>query len=260
MNSEIVVAEDRPRASVFFDREPTVTDWDEVMRNAGSLVPAELIAAIKQEEPIDPGDMHKTYRVWVLNQKLRLALRAQQGLPLTTGVTCDVCLEHFGDPAHNEEGDHLRRALLGNCLWCLEYEKQMYAVYWGSRGSCEFTKAVYDIESRSWGLLSYDWRRDDPLMHWIALGWKSHREVELAVYPLVLFCSWARVRTEGVANSDISDMLPPSLTLRREGPCNPQQFRQMIHCQIEELMETVDNSSSHYVGRAIEQYDRAQRG
>jgi len=260
MNESLTTSEAGGRADLFFDRKPMLTDWAGVLANAGQLVPADIMSDLKVLEPIDPTNIHVEHTNWVLQQKLRIALRAQQGLPLVNTTKCMTCNVNFGDPAYNDEGTHLVESTDGACLSCMEWDRQMHNAYWGSRGSCEFVRATYDPFTRNWGLLIYISRAyDDELMFWAAQGWKNHREAELALYPLCLFVGWLSKTTLGEADYDIRQFLEEDQLLRPEGPLTPSQFRAYLHATISKYIEEPDTLIRNRVSWALIDYESSIR-
>lgn len=209
--------------NIFFHQKPVVTDWDAFIASL-PVDPDTILAEIKAGEvyaEVDPAD----HAVWVLQQKLRLALLFKAGLPLAEG-TCKSC------------GQHKKDTVQYYCLWCTEENRQYPNS--GGRGSCWFIQPIYDIQTHTWGLLSYtSHARDDTTMFWIALGYASYAEARSALFPIGLYEKWLDREYKNLADTygTLRELLDTdTLMQRKDLPFTPESFeshlRELIRTNI----------------------------
>lgn len=157
-----------------FCTRPQADDWSSVLARPQML---DLSALVKEIESIGPEhaleSLDTDLRVWRLQQRIRLAVRHQQKLPLVTRCTCSRCGVRPTDPT------------LQICLHCADLSQQMS--HFGSRGNCHFLIPAYDPTKRCWSLLSYRsflTNERAPILLYVASGFEDYSTALEAVLPL----------------------------------------------------------------------------
>jgi hypothetical protein len=149
--------------------EPEVTDWAEVMRNPGDS--GVIIEGFKDMEPLPNWQATETLEVWRLQQRLRLALRKEKGVPIEVDMRCGICGQRPADPA------------LGRCLWCAELAEQLRG---SLRGGWNFGfEPVFNTDNGAWGILMCTRYDRESLLSWM-VGWgATFAEARSWLYPLM---------------------------------------------------------------------------
>lgn len=245
MNTELVKFNGETE-DMFFGQKPLCSDWNEALQNPAGIDLAKEIDAIKKYEPLTPGNPFE-HDVWVHQQRLRIALRHNAGL-LLLGDTCKVCGTNRADP------------VLERCLVCAEYFEQIG--YFGSRGSCFFVRPLYDITSKSWGLLYYWSGCDDTFIVLAAVGWKTWHSAAEALYPAQLYEQWLLRKYNGVGNfwriMDELVSLSQIMEMKKELPLSPEQFEQLLKQAIKTHMSQDHNVLDNTIESALREYGYKQ--
>jgi hypothetical protein len=233
-------------ADLFFGREPIETDWDYFLNNPQTIETTLLVQELEALQPVPLANPAK-HRIFVIQQKLRIAFRYQKLLPLLSEKTCGYC------------GTRKADSVLCRCLYCAELNVQFDG--YGSRGSMMFVAPCFDPKMNSWGLLYYrSFGRDSNFMLWIALGYSSWREASLALYPITKYEEWISIQTNGLANTcnlhqhllRLDDLMEMSL------PLSPEEFRTLLYEKINQDAPKEQHLERWGVSRAIRDYEREQ--
>jgi hypothetical protein len=238
---------DAVKADIFFGQKPPSTDWNAFMAEIAESSPSDLqaahdalIAMLSDCEPVGHGTI-KYHTIFVLQQKLRMVIRQQRGLPLVYGKLCGICAEHTIDPvlAFGDER---------TCIYCAEYEAVVERYVLGGRGSCSYLLPTYDPASSSWGLLFYRWD-DDVFMLWTALGYRTIEDARNAVYPVDLYNRWIERNSNGAGCVQMSDLIDLDVVMTNKNlPLNPREFEALLKERIGEHLE----SEKDYLGHSID--------
>lgn len=231
----------------FFGHGLILTDWNEALQNPAGIRPADEIDAIKRHEPVTPGHPF-AHQIWVHQQRLRISLRNNAGLPLM-GDICKECGANREDP------------VLKMCLVCAEESNQLG--YHGSRGSCFYMRPIWDIQNKSWGILYYWSGGDDTFMFWAATGWKSCLSASKALMPIKKYEDWLNRKYNGVGNFYplLNTLFPIEqfMDKKKDLPWSPGQFETYFKGAIRNHMHRDHGLLSWSVERALDDYERDQR-
>jgi len=231
----------------FFGHGLILTDWNEVLQNPAGIRLSDEIDAIKHHEPATPGHPFE-HQIWVHQQRLRIGLRHNAGLPIL-GETCKECGANREDP------------VLEMCLVCAEEANQLG--YHGSRGSCFFMRPVWDIQSKSWGIIYYWSSCDDTFMFWVATGWKSHLSASKALMPVKKYEEWLERKYNGVGSffHTLDTLFPIEQLMekKKDLPWTPEQFEAHFKWAIRNHMHQDHGLLSYSIERALDDYERNQR-
>jgi len=246
MSAELVKFEGESEDQ-FFGRGLILTDWNEALQNPAGINLVAEIDAIKHYEPVTPGHPFE-HQIWVHQQRLRIALRHNAGLPLL-GNTCKECGTNRKDP------------VLEMCLVCAEEYNQLG--YHGRRGDCFYMRPVWDIQSKSWGILYYWHRFDDTFMFWVATGWNSNLSASKALMPIKEYEAWLDRKYGGVGSFyHILDTLFPVeqlMGMKKELPWTTEQFEAHFKWAIRHHMHQDHSLLEHSIERALNDYEQEQR-
>lgn len=246
MSTELVKFEGESEDQ-FFGHGLILTDWNAALQNPAGIRPADEIDAIKHYEPVTPGHPFE-HQIWVHQQRLRIALRHNAGLPLL-GDTCTECGANREDP------------VLEECLVCAEERRQLG--YHGSRGSCFFIRPAWDVTSKSWGILYYWSSYDDTFMLWMATGWRSWLGASKALLPIKLYEEWLDRKYGGVGNFYhlLDNMFPLEqlMEAKKDLPWTPEQFEVNFKLAIRNHMQRDHDLLGYSIERALDDYEREQR-
>lgn len=238
----------RAQVDQFFAARPIETDWIDKLHLAreNKLNIPDLIAAIQAREPQTPGNPYE-HEVWVNQQLLRLALRQNEGKP-NIDYTCGCC------------GCRLRDPVLEACLWCAERSQQMH--YLGSRGSCYFVHPTYDPQTNTWGVLFYERSNDDKFLIWLAKGFASLAETEMALYPISVYATWLARKYNGVYNDCylVQRLFPLEeiIKARPQLPYVPDDFTAHLKQTILEHLQMDHNLIAWATRRGLDEYRRKE--
>lgn len=230
----------------FFGFVPMATDWDAVYANVDKIDIRNTLDTIQSYEPLTPGDVN-SHAIWVQQQRLRLALRRDSGKSLVNGI-CPQC------------GTRPADVVAKRCLWCEEFSSQMPRA--GSRGSCGYVLPQYDIQTHTWGIVFYDYisTGEDGVMAWIAKGFSSSMEAQLATYPVALYVKWLDRKYKGIGRfySLLPDLFDVTWVIknRRELPYDPKGFETYLRNAISEHMHQPHNLLAWETREAIQEYAR----
>lgn len=233
---------------IFFGLAPQVTDWDAFLAAVPTTGLDALLAECHSLEPFQEADP-RDYNLWVLQQKIRYVLRYQKKLSFFTNETCPTC------------GVHSLDDVLHQCVWCDEREVQIGR--FGGRGSCQFIRPTFDPKSHSWGLIYYWSHYDDTYIFWLALGFKTRCDAELAMYPFKLYEDWLERKYHSLYSEwkieqrlfDLSEMMG-----RKDLPFNPAEFEAQSREQIRADMKEEHSLSTWNISEALRDHDRDERG
>jgi hypothetical protein len=217
-----------PQVDIFMSRKLHRTDWDQVAREveAGAITVDGVQADLHTLEPVPQHpSFDLAHRIWVLQEKLRMAMR--QGLSKTdlTKVPCGCGrVGYFHSKAYYE-----------NCVACEEISAQLS--YRPSRGNCWYLRANFDVASRSWGMLYYNgYDSNNAILFFVAVGWPSYEAaMEDGVLPWASFWSWMwQFYQDGMPIG--SQGFPWEESVRLTPPLSPADWRAFTREQITRLI------------------------
>lgn len=248
---EIAATTDKTLVDWFVSQTPVVTDWDAYVADIGNVDTDAIVAQLQSLEPMRPSD-YRNHEVYVLQTKLRLAFRHRKGLPLYSRLTCPVCGIRKADTRERRYGND-------TCLYCAERRSQLPRI--GSRGSCGMLSVAREAKTGQWGVLYYvaNYHRDKCVfLLWLALGFSSHDEALLSLYPLHLFSRWDHHRKLDLGGYDADDLVSLSDTMSEELPLTPAGFRAFIRSKIEEAIDADHVPGGHRISHAIHELGRSK--
>jgi hypothetical protein len=239
----------------FFDREPIVTDWNnvKVLIVNDCVTEAEIMAKLKAYEPLREADPRE-HAHWVDQQILRLVLLHKVGKAIEDDWTCESCGTRRVDPL-NADSDYNKI-----CLHCLEQNRQRFDG--GSRGSTRFLWPAYNPRSHSWGLLYYlSQSIDSAFIFWLADFYKTRQEAEQALSPITHYFKWLTIRYNGLFNSWLSfeELLPIDEVINLALPLTPEQFRVHLRSRIEIDLGQEHALMSYCIRDAMTEHERKER-
>ena len=246
MSTELVKFEGESEDQ-FFGHGLILTDWNEAIQNPAGIRITDEIDAIKHHEPVTPGHPFE-HQIWVHQQRLRIALRHNAGLPLM-GNTCKECGSNREDP------------VLEMCLVCAEEIRQVG--YHGSRGSCFYIRPAWDVQRKMWGILYYWSWSDGTFMLWMATGWKSYTGACKALMPVRLYEEWLSRKYGGIGNFwrllDVLFPLEQLMEKKKDLPFVPGQVEAHFKLAIRNHMHLNHDILSNTIESALNDYERSQR-
>lgn len=248
--------EGKIKADIFFDREPIVTDWDEVRRQvvSGIITKASALEKLKSYELLEESDLRE-HQHWIDQQRLRLALLHAAKKPLETKFTCDLCATRNSDPYFGTRG------FQSCCLRCAEYSHQ--EPYYGSRGNCAFITPAFNVRSQCWGILYY-WDHDQDstaIMFWLADFFKTRYEAEQAFWPIHRYNNWLDRKYNNLMTyqRDFDTVFPMSTVMQLKLPLNPTELREYIRNAIQVDMDKEHEMMGHVVREAMRAHESDER-
>ncbi len=225
----LVPSKGTPQVDVFMARKFQTTDWTAVAREveAGEITAPGIIEQIQALEPLpEHPSFDLEHRLWVLQEKLRMALRKTSRKSDLTKVPCGC-----GRPGMFHVGAFYRR-----CVACEEIESQIGATR--SRGNCWYLSPGFDVATRSWGMLSYDGNnRDMTVMFFAAVGWPTYMAaLEDGLLPWTSFWAWMwRHYQDGMPFG--AQHFPWDKILHLDPPLSPADWRTFTREQLTRLIE-----------------------
>lgn len=251
MNELVKLGEGSQASDIFFGQEPEKSDWAAIITaiHNGEHTVKTCLTSIADFEPVEISSTH-THTVFVLQQMLRLCLRKEKGKPLLTEKTCLYC------------GTNKLDDVLESCLACAEEESQFG--YYGNRGATRYVKPHYDVNTGTWGILFYEAHygsHEAIYIFWIALGWKTRREAQLAIYPLSLFEKWVDRQLNGLGDADPRYFYGLNGLMKQALPFTPTAFEQYTKERMTKRMANLAEESGfeNRVEWALREYESRER-
>ncbi len=228
-----------------FKREST--DWDYWLGHPEQISIDAIIGWFKLNEPLPMSkELHGV--AWAKNQLLRIRMRHDRKLPLTSSYTCASCGTRKGDSVTYEN----------ICLHCKEYVNGVD----GSRGSCYYIKPAFDPKTNSWGILYYDYHKyDDHIIVMIAVGFKSIEHATECLYAVHKLYEYVVRQTKGLFWASHFSQAVYSLgsVMDQPLPMSANEFKEYTKRRMAEVLNGEEDALAYYVGKSIAAYDEAHR-
>jgi hypothetical protein len=232
-NNAVTVASGAHFIEQFFGQKPFATNWDEIIEKAKdcpSNMVEETIKKLQSYEPVPYNTPYK-FDIWKLQQVLRIALRAQKGLPQTSEHTCGLCGTRKAHPftVYPYQG-HC-------CLHCVELYEQLPTT--SNRDHSTPVAPLYDPRTGAWGITFYFNNYDIKMFLFMAIGYTSFMEAALAILPVQLYDDWCGRNHQSGSYRDVMDVVFSVDDVMKERlPLNPVEFEAFIRNRMREHYES----------------------